>query len=220
MNWTDLTILISVLVAIVTIAPVMYLYLKDKQRHISFLCKKSKFLSNKMIDNFINSGDYYPFNDFLTKIIICVLTFIGINFLLIDSIIQNWITNNLIVGLLVTFYIIMCSLCIGIGYFETKCYKKYNKKITGINLNSDNFKRFISSLLTYELNSKNLNNLLTKLKNKDYIEQKNCVVDSLLLLQKLIIFTNYKKYYFLNQKDEDTKSKLINDINSFYSSII
>ncbi|MDD6145048.1 MAG: hypothetical protein PUB26_02010 [Mycoplasmataceae bacterium] len=173
-----------------------------------------------MIDNFINSGDYYPFNDFLTKIIICVLTFIGINFLLIYSIIQNWITNNLIVGLLVTFYIIMCSLCIGIGYFETKCYKKYNKKITGINLNSDNFKRFISSLLTYELNSKNLNNLLTKLNNKDYIEQKNCVVDSLLLLQKLIIFTNYKKYYFLNQKDEDTKSKLINDINSFYSSII
>ena len=220
MNWTDLTILISVLVAIVTIAPVMYLYLKDKQRHISFLCKKSKFLSNKMIDNFINSGDYYPFNDFLTNIIICVLTFIGINFLLIDSIIQNWITNNLIVGLLVTFYIIMCSLCIGIGSFETKCYNKYNKKITGINLNSDNFKRFISSLLTYELNSKNLNNLLTKLKNKDYIEQKNCVVDSLLLLQKLIIFTNYKKYYFLNQKDEDTKSKLINDINSFYSSII
>ena len=220
MNWTDLTILISVLVAIVTIAPVMYLYFKNKQRHISFLCRKSKFLSNKMIDNFINSGDYYPFNYFLTNIIICVLTFIGINFLLIDSIIQNWITNNLIIGLLVTFYIIMCSLCIAIGYFETKCYKKYNKKITGINLNSDNFKRFISSLLTYELNSKNLNNLLTKLNNKDYIEQKNCVVDSLLLLQKLIIFTNYKKYYFLNQKDEDTKSKLINDINSFYSSII
>ena len=77
------------LVAIVTIAPVMYLYFKDKQRHISFLCKKSKFLSNKMIDNFINSGDYYPFNNFLTNIIICVLTFIGINFLLIDSIIQN-----------------------------------------------------------------------------------------------------------------------------------
>ena len=220
MNWTDLTILISVLVAIVTIAPVMYLYFKNKQRHISFLCRKSKFLSNKMIDNFINSGDYYPFNYFLTNIIICVLTFIGINFLLIDSIIQNWITNNLIIGLLVTFYIIMCSLCIAIGYFETKCYKKYNKKITGINLNSDNFKRFISSLLTYELNSKNLNNLLIKLNNKDYIEQKNCVVDSLLLLQKLIIFTNYKKYYFLNQKDEDTKSKLINDINSFYSSII
>ena len=66
MNWTDLIILISVLIAIVTIAPVMYLYFKDKQRHISFLCKKSKFLSNKMIDNFINSGDYYPFNNFLT----------------------------------------------------------------------------------------------------------------------------------------------------------
>ena len=52
--------------------------------------KDSKTVKKElMIDNFINSGDYYPFNDFLTNIIICVLTFIGINFLLIDSIIQN-----------------------------------------------------------------------------------------------------------------------------------
>ena len=219
MNWTDLIILISVLVAIVAIAISALCYVKNKQRYISPFSQNSKYLSNKTIDVFFNEGYYFSFNNLVFKLVFTLVGLLVINTVLTFSVLQNWFSSQINTNLY-----IVCSalfsllLVLGICY-DYANYKKFKNKLNDISVNEQEFKAFVNSLSQYKVNSKLLSNKLSKISNKKYMNDNQCKNDVLSLLNSLIVFTNYKRQFFLDNSNEEQKQEFIKTINTFYLNV-
>ena len=219
MNSTDLTILISVLVAIVAIAISALCDVKNHQRYISPFSQNSKYLSNKTIDVFFNEGYYFSFNNLVFKLVFTLVGLLVINTVLTFSVLQNWFSSQINTNLY-----IVCSalfsllLVLGICY-DYANYKKFKNKLNDISVNEQEFKAFVNSLSQYKVNSKLLSNKLSKISNKKYMNDNQCKNDVLSLLNSLIVFTNYKRQFFLDNSNEEQKQEFIKTINTFYLNV-
>ena len=107
---------------------------------------------------------------------------------------------------------------LGIRY-DYANYKKFKNKLNDISVNEQEFKAFVNSLSQYKVNSKLLSNKLSKISNKKYMNDNQCKNDVLSLLNSLIVFTNYKRQFFLDNSNEEQKQEFIKTINTFYLNV-
>lgn len=219
MSKTEIIVLSLLIVAIVAIAISALWYVKNKQRYISPFSQNSKYLSNKTIDVFFNEGYYFSFNNLVFKLVFTLVGLLVINTVLTFSVLQNWFSSQINTNLY-----IVCSalfsllLVLGIRY-DYANYKKFKNKLNDISVNEQEFKAFVNSLSQYKVNSKLLSNKLSKISNKKYMNDNQCKNDVLSLLNSLIVFTNYKRQFFLDNSNEEQKQEFIKTINTFYLNV-
>ena len=219
MSKTEIIVLSLLIVAIVAIAISALCYVKNKQRYISPFSQNSKYLSNKTIDVFFNEGYYFSFNNLVFKLVFTLVGLLVINTVLTFSVLQNWFSSQINTNLY-----IVCSalfsllLVLGIRY-DYANYKKFKNKLNDISVNEQEFKAFVNSLSQYKVNSKLLSNKLSKISNKKYMNDNLCKNDVLSLLNSLIVFTNYKRQFFLDNSNEEQKQEFIKTINTFYLNV-
>ena len=219
MSKTEIIVLSLLIVAIVAIAISALCYVKNKQRYISPFSQNSKYLSNKTIDVFFNEGYYFSFNNLVFKLVFTLVGLLVINTVLTFSVLQNWFSSQINTNLY-----IVCSalfsllLVLGIRY-DYANYKKFKNKLNDISVNEQEFKTFVNSLSQYKVNSKLLSNKLSKISNKKYMNDNQCKNDVLSLLNSLIVFTNYKRQFFLDSSNEEQKQEFIKTINTFYLNV-
>ena len=219
MSKTEIIVLSLLIVAIVAIAISALCYVKNKQRYILPFSQNSKYLSNKTIDVFFNEGYYFSFNNLVFKLVFTLVGLLVINTVLTFSVLQNWFSSQINTNLY-----IVCSalfsllLVLGIRY-DYANYKKFKNKLNDISVNEQEFKAFVNSLSQYKVNSKLLSNKLSKISNKKYMNDNQCKNDVLSLLNSLIVFTNYKRQFFLDNSNEEQKQEFIKTINTFYLNV-
>lgn len=153
------------------------------------------------------------------KLVFTLVGLLVINTVLTFSVLQNWFSSQINTNLY-----IVCSalfsllLVLGIRY-DYANYKKFKNKLNDISVNEQEFKAFVNSLSQYKVNSKLLSNKLSKISNKKYMNDNQCKNDVLSLLNSLIVFTNYKRQFFLDNSNEEQKQEFIKKINTFYLNV-
>ena len=220
MNKNEIIVLTCILIGTLINAFVIFLYLKNKRRLILLSKKKSKYLSNKAIDVFFIDGTYFPFKELIIRAFIIAIIISSISSVLFSNLVMGISNKTWFKVLLVSFDVILSFTCFLIGIVYDIDYKKWGSKVERVNINEQDFKKFINDPLQYKLNSNSLNKKLNKLYKMKYLSDRHCAENTISLLGSLISFTNSKENYFLDNVNKNKKQEFIKSIDSFYSSII
>ena len=186
-----------------------------KQKNIGLLSRKTNKFNNKTFNNYFQNGVYYSSIKNQINVGLGVTIMVGYFIVYLLTNIYGWMGENKAINIsfnvLSVLLLVVWALFYRDGFIK---YSKFKKQLSNTNFDVDAYKKFLSILLSMNINSTRLNNKINKILSSKEISKEFYAESSLSLLSTIIFLENTNKHR--RKTKIDFNEQFVNTINSFY----
>ena len=179
------------------------------------MSRKTNKFNNKTFNNYFQNGVYYSSIKNQINVVLGVTIMVGYFIVYLLTNIYGWMGENKAINIsfnvLSVLLLVVWALFYRDGFIK---YSKFKKQLSNTNFDVDAYKKFLSILLSMNINSTRLNNKINKILSSKEISKEFYVESSLSLLSTIIFLENTNKHR--RKTKIDFNEQFVNTINSFY----